>query len=123
MLKEFREFIMKGNVLDLAIGIVLGAAFGAVVVAFTEGVLMAFVAALVGRPDFNAIAFDLNGTPIQIGRVLTALINLLLVGAALFFVVKFANRIRKPTAAELETDHDLLAQIRDELRRRPTPAT
>jgi large conductance mechanosensitive channel len=124
MLKEFRDFILKGNVLDLAVGIILGAAFGAVVVAFTEGVLMAFVAALVGKPDFNALAFDLNGTPIQYGRVLTALINLLLVGAALFFVIKGVNRVRRPAEpAAVETDHDLLAQIRDELRRRPLSAS
>jgi large conductance mechanosensitive channel len=120
MLKEFRDFIMKGNVLDLAVGIILGVAFGAVVAAFTEGVLMALIAALVGKPDFNALAFELNGTPIQYGRVLTAIINLLLVGAALFFVVKAVHRLREPAApAPVETDHELLAQIRDELRRRP----
>ncbi len=123
MLKEFRDFIMKGNVLDLAVGIILGVAFGAVVAAFTEGVLMALIAALVGKPDFNALAFELNGTPIQYGRVLTAIINLLLVGAALFFVVKAVHRLREPAApAPVETDHELLAQIRDELRRRPAPS-
>ena len=121
MLKEFRDFILKGNVLDLAIGIILGVAFGAVVTAFTEGVLMALVAAVVGKPDFNALAFNVNGTPIQYGRLLTALINLLLVGAALFLVVKAVNRLRRPAMPPaVETDHDLLAQIRDELRRRPT---
>jgi large conductance mechanosensitive channel len=121
MLKEFREFILKGNVVELAIGIILGVAFGAVVVAFTEGVLMALIAAVVGQPDFNALAFDLGGTPIQYGRVLTALVNLVLVGAALFLVVKAVNRVRKPAPApEAESDHELLAQIRDELRSRRT---
>lgn len=119
MLKEFRDFIIKGNALDLAIGVILAIAFGAVVVAFTEGVLMALVAAIVGRPDFNQLAFDLNGTPIQYGRVLTALVNLVLVGAVLFLVVKAANRMRGAQASAPETDHDLLAQIRDELRSRP----
>lgn len=120
MLKEFRDFILKGNVLELAIGVILAVAFGALIVAFTEGILMALVAAVVGRPDFNALAFDVNGTPIQYGRVLTALLNLVLVGGALFLIVKAVNRVRKPAAAPtVETDHDLLAQIRDELRRRP----
>jgi len=118
MLKEFRDFIIKGNALDLAIGVILGVAFGAVVVALTEGVLMALVAAIFGQPDFDQLAFVLNGTPIQYGRVLTALVNLLLVGAVLFLVVKAVNRVRRPAEAA-ETDHDLLAQIRDELRERP----
>lgn len=117
MLKEFRDFIIKGNALQLAIGVILAVAFGALVVAFTEGVLMAFVAAIVGKPDFNALAFNLNGTPIQYGRVITATINLILVGGVLFLVVKAVNRVMPPTKAP-ETDHELLAQIRDELRDR-----
>jgi large conductance mechanosensitive channel len=125
MFKEFREFIIKGNALDLAIGVILGVAFGAVVTALTEGVLMAIVAALFGKPDFNRLAFDLNGTPIQYGRVLTATVNLILVGFVLFAVVKVVNRLRRPKAAApgapAETELELLAQIRDELRsRRPT---
>lgn len=124
MLKEFREFILKGNALDLAIGVILGVAFGALVTALTEGVLMAFVAALVGRPNFDALVWDFRGTPIQYGRVLTALINLLLIGLVLFFVVKAVNRLRRTKEeAPVETDHDLLAQIRDELRARPAAST
>lgn len=119
MFKEFRDFIIKGNALDLAIGVILAVAFGAVVTALTEGVLMAIVAAMVGKPDFNQLAFDLNGTPIQYGRVITALVNLLLIGAVLFLVVKAVNRMRSRGAAAAETDHDLLAQIRDELRSHP----
>lgn len=118
MLKEFRDFIIKGNAFQLAIGVILAVAFGAVVVAFTEGVMMAFVAAIVGKHDFNALSFDLNGTPIQYGRLLTAVINLLLVGAVLFIVVKAVNRVVPPPKTG-ETDHELLAQIRDELRNRP----
>ena len=127
MLKEFREFIIKGNALDLAIGVILGVAFGAVVTALTEGVLMALVAAVFGKPDFNRLAFDLHGTPIEYGRVLTALVNLVIVGAVLFAVVKGVNRLRRPAtaaaAAPVETERELLAQIRDELQsHKPTPA-
>jgi large conductance mechanosensitive channel len=117
MLREFRDFIIKGNALQLAIGVILAIAFGAVVVALTEGVLMALVAAILGKPDFNALTFHINDTPIQYGRVLTALINLLLIGGVLFLVVKAVNRVIPPPKAP-ETDHELLAQIRDELRRR-----
>ena len=113
MLKELRDFILRGSAFDLAVALVLSVAFGAVVVAFTEGVLMALVAAIFGKPDFNALSFDLNGTPIQYGRVLTALVNFVLIATAVFVVVKLVNRIRKP--ATTETDHDLLEQIRDEL--------
>jgi large conductance mechanosensitive channel len=120
MFKEFRDFILKGNALELAIGVILAVAFGALVTALTEGVLMAFIAAMVGKPDFNRLAFDLNGTPIQYGRVITAAVNLVLIGLVLFAVVKAVNRVRHPRNEKVaETDHDLLAQIRDELRRRP----
>jgi large conductance mechanosensitive channel len=118
MLREFRDFILKGNIVDLAIAVILGVAFGAVVVAFTEGVLMAIIAAIAGKPDFNGLTVSLNGTPIYYGRVLTALLNLVLVGAALFVVMKGVARVRKPAAAPAENDTDLLKQIRDELRRR-----
>jgi len=117
MLKEFRDFIIKGNALQLAIGVILAIAFGAVIVAFTEGIVMAFVAAIVGKHDFNELAFDFRGTPIQYGRVLTATLNLLLVGGVLFLVVKTVNRVMPPSKAP-ETDHELLAEIRDALRSR-----
>jgi large conductance mechanosensitive channel len=122
MLKEFRDFIIKGNALQLAVGVVMAVAFGAVVVALTEGVLMAFVAAIFGKPDFNSLVWNLNGTPIQYGRVLTALLNLVLVGAALFVVVKAVQRVL-PSTKDPESDHEILAQIRDELRSRPRVPT
>ena len=124
MLKEFRDFITKGNVLDLAVAVILAVAFGAVLVAFTDGVLMALIAAVAGKPNFDALAWRVNGTPIEYGRVLTALVNLILVGGALFLVVKLVNRMRKPTAAPAgETDHDVLVQIRDALVQRPANAS
>ncbi|WP_236607323.1 large conductance mechanosensitive channel protein MscL [Sandaracinus amylolyticus] len=121
MLKELRDFLLRGNVLDLAVAFVMGAAFTRVVTAFTEGILMALVAAAVGEPNFDDLAVDLNGTPIRYGVFLTALVSLLLVGTALFVVVKGVNALRRPTpAAPVESDHDVLVQIRDALRT-PTP--
>jgi large conductance mechanosensitive channel len=119
MWKEFRGFIFRGNALDLAIGVLIALAFGAVVTAVTEGVLMALVAAIFGKPDFNSLAFTINGATIQYGRVLTALVNLFLIGVVLYALVKGVNRFRGETRIVPESDHDLLAQIRDELRNHP----
>jgi len=118
MYREFRDFILKGNVLDLAVAVIMAVAFGAVLVAFTDGVLMALIAAVFGKPDFNAMVFEVNGTPIMYGRVLTALVNLLIVGGSLFLVVKMINHSRRKTTAPTESDHELLVQIRDALRAR-----
>jgi large conductance mechanosensitive channel len=124
MYREFRDFIMKGNVLDLAVGVIMAVAFGAVILAFTDGVLMPLIAALFGKPDFNALAFNLNGTPIQYGRVLTAIVNLILVGGSLFLILKVVNRRKAAPPAKApapETDHDVLVQIRDALRTSTRP--
>ena len=123
MLKELRDFLFKGNVFDLAVAVIMAVAFGAVITAFTEGILMALVAAIAGKPDYNALSFDLNGTPILYGRLLTALVNLLLIGTSLFLMVKLVKRLTREKQKAPETDHELLAQIRDELRNRPLAAT
>ena len=87
MLKGFRDFILRGNVVDLAVAVVIGTAFGAVVTAFTKGIIMQFVAALVHMPDFDKLAFNLNGTPISYGPFLTATLSFLLVAAVIYFFV------------------------------------
>ncbi|HWB32146.1 MAG TPA: large conductance mechanosensitive channel protein MscL [Acidobacteriaceae bacterium] len=87
MLKGFRDFILRGNVVDLAVGVVIGAAFGTVVTAFTKGIIMQFVAALVKTPDFDKLAFSLNGTPINYGPFITALISFLIIAAVVYFLV------------------------------------
>jgi large conductance mechanosensitive channel len=87
MLKGFRDFILRGNVVDLAVAVVIGTAFGAVVTAFTKGIVMQFVAALVHMPDFDKLAFNLNGTPINYGPFLTATLSFLIVAAVIYFFV------------------------------------
>ncbi len=106
MLKEFRQFIFKGNVVDLAVAVVIGAAFGAVVTSLTTNLLNPLIAAIVGKPDFSAFSFTLNGSKIQYGLFLNALIAFLLIGAAVyFFVVAPMNAINRrlapPPAAPL----------------------
>lgn len=96
MLQEFKQFIFKGNVVDLAVAVVIGAAFGAVVTAFTTDLLNPFIAALVGKPDFSAYSFVLNGSKIQYGLFLNALIAFVLIAAAVyFFVVAPMNALMK----------------------------
>ncbi|HEX9118939.1 MAG TPA: large conductance mechanosensitive channel protein MscL [Terriglobales bacterium] len=87
MLKGFREFIMRGNVIDLAVAVVIGVAFGAVITAFVTDVLTPLIAAIVGKPDFSAFVANLNGSEIKYGLFLNALISFLLIAAAVYFTM------------------------------------
>jgi large conductance mechanosensitive channel len=103
MLSGFKQFILRGNVVDLAVGVVIGAAFGSVVTAFTKDLLTPLIAAIVGKPDFSAISFTINGTPFPVGDFINAVVAFLLVaGAVYFFVVTPINaliaRMRKAPA-------------------------
>ena len=92
MLKEFRDFLMKGNIIDLAVAFIAGVAFSAVVTSLVNDVIMQFIAAVVGKPDFSALTVTLNDSAIRYGNFLTVLINFVLVmGAVFFFVVKPVN--------------------------------
>lgn len=104
MLKGFRDFILRGNVVDLAVGVVIGAAFGTVVTAFTKGIIMQFVAAFVKTPDFDKLSFYVNGTPINYGPFLTALISFLIIAAVVYFFIVLPvnylmNKFHKPVPA------------------------
>ncbi len=120
MWREFREFIARGNVLSLAVGLLMGVAFGAVVSSFTNDVLMQLIAAVGAKPDFSALSFDVNGTPIRYGAFLTALLSFVIIALALFFVVKGINALQRPTVEAKETELDVLRQIRDRLSPGPT---
>ncbi|HEV2963335.1 MAG TPA: large conductance mechanosensitive channel protein MscL [Candidatus Angelobacter sp.] len=87
MLKGFKEFIMRGNVIDLAVAVVIGTAFGAVVTAFVTNVLTPLIAAIIGKPDFSALVANLNGSEIKYGLFLNALISFLLVAVAVYFTM------------------------------------
>ena len=105
MLKEFKAFAVRGNVVDLAVGIVIGAAFGAVVNSFVSDVVMNLIAGIFGEPDFSDLVFGVGDGVVRYGAFLTAVVNFFLVALALFFVVKTINRLRgtqreKPTMRE-----------------------
>src|SRR5229473_5304809 len=87
MLSGFKQFILRGNVIDMAVGVVIGAAFATVVTAFTKDLLTPLIAALFGKPDFSAITFTINGSVFALGDFINALISFLLVAAAVYFFV------------------------------------
>jgi len=87
MFSGFRQFILRGNVIDLAVAVVIGAAFGAVVAALVKDLLTPLIGALVGKPDFSALVFTVNGTPFLIGDFLNAVISFLLIAAAVYYAI------------------------------------
>ncbi len=120
LVQEFKEFIAGGNMIELAVAVILGTALGAVIKAFTDGVMMQIVAAIFGKPNFDELSFNLSDTPIFYGRVITAFIGLVLTGLVLFAIIKAYNKMKAAQApAETgPTDNDLLKEIRDALNRR-----
>jgi len=87
MFKGFREFIMRGNVVDLAVAVVIGVAFGAVVTALVKGILTPIIGAIFGTHDFSALHFTINGSVFQYGLFINALISFVLIAAAVYYVV------------------------------------
>jgi large conductance mechanosensitive channel len=87
MFKGFREFIMRGNVVDLAVAVVIGAAFGAVVTAFVANIITPLIAAIFGQPDFSGLTFTINGSVFRYGLFINAVISFLLVAASIYYVV------------------------------------
>lgn len=99
MLREFKEFVLKGNLLELAVAFVLGLAFAEVVSAFIQGIILPLIAAMVGEPDFNALMFRVGDGEIRYGIFLTAAVNFLLIALVLFLLIRAYNRLRPPAAA------------------------
>lgn len=125
MLAEFKAFLMRGNVVDLAVAVVIGAAFGLVIQAFVADIITPIIAAIFGKPDFSGLTFTINGSVFRYGDFLNALISFVAVAAAIFFfVVKPMNVLAARRAAGQEpeaepaptVDQQLLMEIRDTLR-------
>lgn len=141
MLQEFKVFIARGNVLDLAVAVVIGAAFGAIVTSLTEDVIMPLIGAIFGGLDFSSYFVRLGPIPADFkgdatsyaalkeagvamlgyGQLITAAVNFVIIAFVIFLVVKAANKAM-PKAEEAPagpTEVELLAEIRDELKKRP----
>jgi len=94
MFKGFRDFVMRGNVIDLAVAVVMGGAFGAVVTALVKDLITPIIAAAVGKPDFSGIVFTINGSKFPIGDFINALVGFLLIALAIYvFVVAPMNAL------------------------------
>jgi large conductance mechanosensitive channel len=123
VLKEFRAFITRGNLIEIAVGLVMALAFKAVIDALVNNILMPLVAAIVGKPSFDSLTVTVNNSVIPYGTFISALVNLVLIAAALFFfVIKpmnawAARRARGKEQAPPEPTEDilLLREIRDRL--------
>ena len=131
MFEDFKEFAVKGNVLDMAVGVIMGASFGKIVGTFTDGIMMPPVGKLIGGMDFNNILINLGDKPVKTlaeakaagipvmttGMLLTDIINFLIVATVLFMLVKAVNKMKKeapaPPAAGPTQDQKLLSEIRD----------
>jgi large conductance mechanosensitive channel len=121
MLKGFRDFLMRGNVVDLAVAVIIGAAFGAVVTAFATDFIGGIIGAVGGTPDFGSAGPTVNDSKIVYGSTITALINFFIVAAAIYFVVVIPiNAMKARSAADADADTPvpsdeakLLTEIRD----------
>nr|WP_296531350.1 large conductance mechanosensitive channel protein MscL [uncultured Actinomyces sp.] len=124
MLKGFKEFISRGNVVELAVGVIIGAAFKNIVDALVDGIINPLIAAVIGKPDFSdAFILTLNGTDVKFGVLITAVINFLLMAFAIYFCIVVpmnalnARRKKAKDDAPKETSDEvkLLTEIRDAL--------
>ncbi len=126
MLKGFKDFLLRGNVVDLAVAVVIGIAFGAVINAFATDFIGGLIGAIGGTPDFGSAGFTANDSKVIIGSTINALINFVIVAAVIYFVVvipinKLMERRRSGEEPEVEAPSEdvvLLQEIRDLLRQR-----
>lgn len=127
MLKDFKEFISKGNVLDLAVGVVMGGAFSGIVTSLVNDIIMPLVGLLIGGIDFTTMKVTVGDASIMYGNFIQNIVNFLIIAASIFIFIKFINKlttkIRKEEAekAEEEKKEDpqtkILEEIRDELKK------
>ena len=109
MLKEFRDFLLRGNIVELAVAFVMGVAFAAVVNSLVDNLVMPIIAMIIGKPDFNDLTFTINDAVFRYGAFITDVISFVAIAAAVFFfVVKpmdaIMSRVRKPAEAEVSDE-------------------
>ena len=124
-MKGFKQFLLRGNVVDLAVGVVVGVAFGAVITSFVKNLLTPLIAALVGKPDFSAYSFEINGSKLLYGEFVNTVISFLLVATAVYFFLvlpmnKLVERSRRsavPADPTTKKCPECLSEIPIEARR------
>ena len=124
MLKGFKEFISRGNVVELAVGVIIGAAFKNIVDALVDGIINPLIAAVIGKPDFSdAFILTLNGTDVKFGLLITAVINFILMAFAIYFCIVMPmnalnarrKKAKDDAPKEISDEDKLLTEIRDAL--------
>lgn len=119
MLREFRDFLQQGNVIDLAVAVIIGGAFGAIVTSIVDDLLMPLIGIILGGIDFSGLSIQVGDAEILYGNFIQAVINFVIIAFALFLIVRSVNRFRKEENAEPEPPSEpseeivLLREIRD----------
>ncbi len=121
MIQEFKAFIAKGNVLDLAVAVIIGGAFGAIVTSLVNDIIMPLIGVILGGTDFTTLAISVGDASITYGNFIQAIINFLIIAFVIFMIVRTANNMKKkeeaaPAPPPGPTAEDLLAEIRDLLK-------
>ena len=120
MLKEFKEFAMKGNIVDLAVAVIIGGAFGKIVTALTDSLIMPIIAMILGKGGISEVAFTVGHTVFPVGHFLQAVVDFILVAFVLFLIIKAMNSMKKKeevAAPATPEDIQLLREIRDSLKK------
>lgn len=121
MLKEFKEFAMKGNIVDLAVAVIIGGAFGKIVTALTDSLIMPIIAMIMGKGGMSEVTFTVGKTVFPVGVFIQAVIDFILIAIVLFLIIKAMNSTKKKEAAAppppTPEDITLLREIRDALKK------
>jgi large conductance mechanosensitive channel len=120
MIKEFREFISKGNVLDLAVAVIIGGAFGAIIASLVNDIIMPLIGVILGGVDFTSLAINIGDAAVTYGNFIQAIVNFLIIAFVIFMIVRAANSMKEEAPAAPPpgptTEERLLAEIRDLLK-------
>jgi large conductance mechanosensitive channel len=124
MWSEFKKFAMKGNVIDLAVGVVIGGAFGKIVSSLVEDLIMPLVGLLLGGVDFSSLSYTFRDTVIKYGQFIQTVVDFFIIAFSIFMVIRFLNRFKKKeeeaeVVQEVDKKEELLTEIRDLLRENP----
>lgn len=122
MFKEFKAFVSRGNVIDLAVAVILGAAFGSIIKSLVDDIIMPLVGIILGGIDFTALTLQVGNATLTYGNFIQAIVNFLVVAFALFLIIRSVNKTQKqeapapPASPEPSAEEKLLAEIRDLLK-------
>ena len=124
MLKEFKEFALKGNIMDMAVGVVIGGAFQKIVNSLVNDIIMPAISMLTGNIDFSDMVYELNGATIAYGNFITAIVDFLIIAFSIFLVVKYLNKLNKlkelgDLAAKLDKNGKIIKRKKEEIPEEP----